>query len=905
MIAKIWKYELHKDVKGGAAQQNAAYDIALGSSSYILGVSSDASAIEAFELAQRVGNYVGAPDVDPERILQRYASGLVSIDPAAQANELAVHAASAGLARVYHLVYSYKVDDEPDAEMLTLHRDIFRRVLNADPCPSVGADHGDQPNPHHHEAIVAMNPLTAEGVSFGQGWYIEACHIALAICEYQSDLEPEPNRRYVADDRGVYHMLTGLRIADADGQIVKDDDGAVSRKAVVEMQKRHDKIMSCNAAQDPSLAGQPWDTRRVVELIAAPRMQAASTWEELHRSLATVGIRYTTTGTTARLELQGHGKGEADRSTFFDNQIAASAAYANGALGKLSGRLGSFKPAPADLAVRPFVMPRYDPPLDNEKVEAQAFNRQLRTQAVELDRALKEESARARASLQKLKLTKLFNYAGEITARPRQAEQAVVDRILIEVGAKRKRKSKPKKPSTKTKSAEPRFFEEYDPIALFWRAKHRSDKKRAADLRRAEARRAKLKKRYFCIDRDGVVGYYGKSGLAFVEYANIVVVHAADRQAKIDALKLAQAKFGAVRILGSPAWIQEGAQLAAELGIDLHKSQQHIGQAHLKTIASDPDKKLIRPAAVAQPAETVASNDNVVRKPSAYPNFNLKQNADAIEADNATRSGHVSYILDWRYDDLELQTKVEDEQAKGSNAIPIHLYPVHAALDKMDRDTLRLPSSIFDHKGVRYLDDEALVKALKNESHHALRPEIQARLRAIELIQLEQRRWIANALHAGRVSISADQLIASNPKDDWAPNFFAQQRQDPNFLRYLHVMGRRKVDEQAVGARQLDIPPEISVWRREQYAENADKAVIGAIADELYVRMVGEPDRFKAMLKSLRAAPMESYEEAKSLRKSATRFRPHYHDVTPPMPGRGRRRGSAYHGRSPVGRHLK
>ena len=67
MIAKIWKYELHKDVKGGAAQQNAAYDIALGSSSYILGVSSDASAIEAFELAQRVGNYVGAPDVDPER----------------------------------------------------------------------------------------------------------------------------------------------------------------------------------------------------------------------------------------------------------------------------------------------------------------------------------------------------------------------------------------------------------------------------------------------------------------------------------------------------------------------------------------------------------------------------------------------------------------------------------------------------------------------------------------------------------------------------------------------------------------------------------------------------------------------------------------------------------------------
>ncbi len=369
MIAKIWRYELAAGATSAGAKQRVAYDIALGCSCYVLAVSPYSEAMDTFELARRVGDYVGAPDTVPERILRSYASGLVSKQPVAQASELAVHAANAGLGRVYHLVYSYREDDAPDLDTQTEHREIFQQVLHGGIAPSVGADHGDQPNPHHHELMVAVNPLSGEGVSFGQGWYIEACHIALAICEYRSELQPEPNRRYVADERGVYHMLSGARIADADGRMVRDpdDETLVDRKVIVAMQKQHDAIMKNNVAPDPELAGKPWAVERAVELMAAQRIKYSESWQELHRSLAMVGIRYTKTGTTARLELEQYGRDEADRNLFVDDKIEAGAAGSQAVLGRLSKRLGTFEPASADLKVRPFVMPRYDLPVDAKR----------------------------------------------------------------------------------------------------------------------------------------------------------------------------------------------------------------------------------------------------------------------------------------------------------------------------------------------------------------------------------------------------------------------------------------------------------------------------------------------------------------------------------------------------------
>ncbi|WP_420606481.1 LPD7 domain-containing protein [Novosphingopyxis sp.] len=894
MIAKIWKYELSKDTKGGAAQQNVAYDIALGSSCYILGVSPAASSLEAFELAQRVGDYIGAPDVDPERILQRYSSGLVSTEPVGQANELAVHAAAAGLARLYHLVYSYKVDDEPDAEMLKLHREIFLRVLNADGCASVGADHGDEPNPHHHEAVVAMDPLTGQGISFGQGWYIEACHIALAICEYRSELEPEPNRRYVADERGVYHMLSGLRIADADGHMVKDDDGAVSRNAIVGMHKQHDKIMSGNAPPDPSLAGQPWTIGRAVELIAAPRMQTASTWEELHRNLATIGIRYTILSNTARLELQGHGNDEADRSAFIDDHIRAGAAYANGALGKLSRRLGFFQPPPDDLMVRPFVMPRYDPPVDDAKVERaekKALEQELRPQAEELRQTLQDESAQDRADLQKLKLADLYSDAQTIIAGPRREELAVVERLMIDIGVKRRRVSK--KASAKPKPIETPFFDESNALALLWRGHRARKKERLADLRRTEARRAELKKLYTTIERYGVIGYYRGKALAFVEHANTVMVHADDRQTKIDALKLAEAKFGKVRIFGDTAWIQDCAKLAAEMGIELHRSQQHIGEAHLKALALKPKTRLIHPPDPELSAKPIAAASppraNTANAPRQPVRIDAKLQ-ESVRREERQRSERINRILK-RFNDLELINDVADERARGAKIRLPNSDAAHALLDKMDRDRLQLPSSRFDHEGVRYLDDKALNEALgEKHGQDVLRPDIQARLQAIDLLQRVRWRWIGDAMKVGRISVQNDEIKVARKDDNWAINFYRQQSNDPNFLHYLRMDGETKNEDHKVDLKWLDTPPEITVWRRERSANNPNAAVVGALADEFYLRMSRSPERFKKVLTKLQPTPMQAYLEGKALQESASRFGMEYFKVTPHKPGSGRRR---------------
>ena len=143
MIAKIWRYQLPAGATSAGAKQRIAYDIALGCTCYVLAVSPYSEAMDTFELARRVGDYVGAPDADPERILRSYASGLVSQDPVDQANELAAHAASTGLDRIYHLVFSYREDDAPDLDTQAEHREIFQQVLHGGVAPSVGADHGD------------------------------------------------------------------------------------------------------------------------------------------------------------------------------------------------------------------------------------------------------------------------------------------------------------------------------------------------------------------------------------------------------------------------------------------------------------------------------------------------------------------------------------------------------------------------------------------------------------------------------------------------------------------------------------------------------------------------------------------------------------------------------------------
>ena len=141
-------------------------------------------------------------------------------------------------------------------------------------------------------------------------------------------------RRYVADETGVYHFLTDTRVADADGRIV------LERAEMRTMQRDHDEIMRAFDPSGTRLHGEEWDYEDILAVLAEPRIQNAENWEQVHRSLARVGMRYVVTGTTARVEFH-----EA-RGSLTRGRSRRSAVYANAALGKLERAVRSRSSTP-------------------------------------------------------------------------------------------------------------------------------------------------------------------------------------------------------------------------------------------------------------------------------------------------------------------------------------------------------------------------------------------------------------------------------------------------------------------------------------------------------------------------------------------------------------------------------
>ena len=117
-------------------------------------------------------------------------------------------------------------------EQLEHVRSVVCRVMGVEDCPSVWADHRDTDNDHMHGLVISFLADEDRPVTFGQDWWKEAGQIAMAIIERDLGLEPEPNRRYVADRTGVYHTFSDIKVADENGTIL-------GRSEIVAAQKAH------------------------------------------------------------------------------------------------------------------------------------------------------------------------------------------------------------------------------------------------------------------------------------------------------------------------------------------------------------------------------------------------------------------------------------------------------------------------------------------------------------------------------------------------------------------------------------------------------------------------------------------------------------------------------------------
>lgn len=194
---------------------------------------------------------------------------------------------------------------------------------------------------------------------FGQDWWKEAGQIAMAIIERDLDLEPEPNRRFVADKTGVYHTWSDIKVTDRNGKIL-------GRSEIVAAQKAHKAWKRDNYAANIEQSGEEWEMERAVQVLAKPRIMKSNTAAQMHESLARVGLKYVAGQSGARIvanaylpEAGQHAQGQS---------IAANKAYSNAALQKLGNRLESgYHPAAPGLTVRKFVMPRFEKLTDAER----------------------------------------------------------------------------------------------------------------------------------------------------------------------------------------------------------------------------------------------------------------------------------------------------------------------------------------------------------------------------------------------------------------------------------------------------------------------------------------------------------------------------------------------------------
>ena len=761
MVINIWRYDSAlKGVASPKLKQTLAFSTSLSRARYIFDIQLSAEDVAIMEQVRPVGDYVNTDSAQGHRIEGRHAYNMVSDDPEGWSQEIAIYGARGGLKRFWHLAVSSREGEHLTPEQLEHVRSVVCRVLGVEDCPSVWADHRDTGNPHMHGLVVSFLADEDRPVIFGQEWWKEAGQIAMAIIERDLDLEPEPNRRYVADRTGVYHTFSDIKVADENGTIL-------GRSEIVAAQKAHKAWKRDNYAAQIENSGAEWELERAVQVLAKPRIMKSDTAKEMHESLARVGLTYVAGQSGARIVANGYLPGPGKDAQ--GQSIAAGKAYSNAALKKLGNRLrGGFKPAAPDLSLRTFVMPRFEK-LTEEERDRYADRRAENEECKVLTQHLEKHNAHF---YRRMRDVENGNDVNKRRAQRRHSHEQEISKV-----------KKLEKSLLKPFKASRSFPEEAgDTLALLWgppAGRSSPDKaQREADERR------ELEDRYR-IEATGEARkyWYGKE-LAFVERLRTIEIVSKRRRARIDALRLARRRFKRLRVASAQKVRIGLAKIAAELGIVLDKGPlKKLGSAHVIALKA-------------------AATRSIVAACRAYHDT-LDERAAHRAAAMRARQSRAERIREYGKPDhpMRIETLVTDHVRELQNASldPDAPDPSLEARRRLaqdiDHNTLHLASSryqaTFEGRRYGFIDDPVLLRAFEDAPHRLVDPAVQRELAAIESVQLERRRWIAAAIVSGAASIEEDDLVVSGQNGSWASAFWRAQCSDPTFRRLIAVARAR------------------------------------------------------------------------------------------------------------------
>lgn len=461
----------------------------------------------AYMLEAKLGQTVG------ERLIHAGASGLVSETRAGQRAEMIAIARAAERSEnpVDHWLLSWREGEIPSAEQLDQVTAMFLDHLGMADQPCIYACHGDTHNRHLHLAINRHDGAAGRMKAIHNYWDINAAHEAVALIVDRFVWQAEKNARYtVVDGRPV---LT----SEARG---KQAMGA--------------KPITIGAAAAEVRTGYR-SAQRIALDEAVPIILAASSWADLHRQLAAVGITYDKVGTNGAV------------LTIGEDRVAASTVHRSITRERVARRLGAFEPRAADVVVA-----SRDPDVDRFPHAFRAD--EYRAEREAMQRWRKEGETRRKR------------------ARAREKALTVVERARAEALARGTRPPREKPPAPAPNLESFLYGKNESEMATRWR--HRQS---APPLPSIAGQRWTSVREPGEVDgfkpfpcSDGIrYARDERSATAFIDRGPRVEVIARDDDAALlAALRLAVVKFdGRISLRGSPEFREQAFTLAQRHGL--------------------------------------------------------------------------------------------------------------------------------------------------------------------------------------------------------------------------------------------------------------------------------------------------------------------------------------------------
>ena len=331
---------------------------------------------------------------------------------------------------------------------------------------------------------------------------------------------------------------------------------------------------------------------------ARPLIEAAKSWQGLHRALAEQRLRYVRKGSGAVIVAGEQGA----------VAMKASAVARSAALRALEARLGPYEAPGAEEGPREEEMPHWA-----DYAAERARHYEARYAAWVAREAEREEEERALAQRQREEREKLFrkrSWDGLLRALYLQRSLLAAEHAKEQAALEEKRRR-----ARAACMAEHPPWSDYPTwvrdraLAFLWRDRAREHPALEPESSPDEAPTARGA--YDIRDYQGrEVGdwliyatreQHARGEVAFVDRGRRITLHARDdiEAASRAALQLAAAKWGRMRARGSLAHRERSARLAAELGITLTNPElQELIEAHRREIAERREQEVYGPEAV-------------------------------------------------------------------------------------------------------------------------------------------------------------------------------------------------------------------------------------------------------------------------------------------------------------------